>query len=204
MDIFSFVGEITIAVVKHGWSVSTLVIFVFALFKFAPFRRFVMRHLPRKLKMIDNRMDSMDVRMKRMESKIDALMSAGGVSWAAHSAQVSKSQDVTDGRRNSLKPTWETRARAHFIGAFTSLMGRLFRSKTRGENIQMKKKLLSRKFLMALISAGLVIANDGLGLGLDQNTIIAFGTIVVGYIVGEAATDVAKAKNTGFDETKTH
>ena len=58
----------------------------------------------------------------------------------------------------------------------------------------MKSKLLSRKFLMAVISAGLVIANDGLGLGLDQNTILAFGSIVVGYIVGEAATDVAKAK----------
>ena len=55
----------------------------------------------------------------------------------------------------------------------------------------MKKKLLSRKFLMALISASLVIANDGLNLGLDQNTIVAFGSIVVAWIIGETAVDVS-------------
>lgn len=200
MDIFSFVGEITIAVVKHGWSVSTLVIFVFALFKFAPFRRFVMRHLPRKLKMLDNRMDSMDVRMKRMESKIDALMSAGGVSWAAHSAQVSKSQDVTDGQKISLKPTWETRVRARFIGAFTSLMGRLYRSKTRGESIQMKK-FTSRKFILAVTGAVLIILNDGLDLGIDSETVLAFAGLLAVWIGGESAVDAKRAGgNNKMDE----
>ena len=63
----------------------------------------------------------------------------------------------------------------------------------------MKSKFLSRKFLMALISAALVIANDGLNLGLDSNTIIAFGSIVVGWIIGESAID---AKRAGGNDAK--
>ena len=201
MDILSFIGEISIAVVKHGWSASTLVIFIFALFKFAPFRRFVMRNLPKKLRMLDNRMDSMDVRMKRMESKIDDIARHMEVpKWDARYAQVSKLQDVTDGRKNSLKPTWAMFALAPIIGAFTSLMGRLYRSKTRGESIQMTKDILSgkKKFLALIIAIVINGLNDALGLNLSVETLDAATYISGGFIAIEGILDIIRALSNHF------
>lgn len=61
----------------------------------------------------------------------------------------------------------------------------------------MKSKLLSRKFILAVVSAALVILNDGLDLGIDKDTVIAFAGIVATYILGESAVDVAKKPTTG-------
>lgn len=56
----------------------------------------------------------------------------------------------------------------------------------------MKGKLKSRKFWLAVVSALLVIANDGLDLGIDSETVLAFAGIVIGYIFGEAYVDAKK------------
>ena len=58
----------------------------------------------------------------------------------------------------------------------------------------MEKKLKSRKFWMAVISALLVITNDGLGLGLDKEAILAFAGIVMTYIFGQAHVDAQREK----------
>jgi hypothetical protein len=58
----------------------------------------------------------------------------------------------------------------------------------------MKEKLASRKFVLAVVAALVVILNDGLGWGVDGETVMAFATIVVGYIFGEAAVDAVKMK----------
>lgn len=58
-------------------------------------------------------------------------------------------------------------------------------------------KLKSRKFWMAVVSAALVIANDGLDLGVNNETVIAFAAIVVGWIIGESHIDAKKVKNNG-------
>ena len=52
-----------------------------------------------------------------------------------------------------------------------------------------KEKLTSRKFWMAVISALLVVANDGLGLGINADVVIPFAAIVIAYILGEAYVD---------------
>lgn len=54
------------------------------------------------------------------------------------------------------------------------------------------KKFTSRKFILAVVSAVLIILNDGLDLGIDAQTVLAFAGIVATYIVGEAAVDVAR------------
>lgn len=58
----------------------------------------------------------------------------------------------------------------------------------------MKEKFKSRKFWMAVIGALLMIANEGLDLELDSNTIMAFAGIVISYILGQGYVDGQQAK----------
>ena len=53
----------------------------------------------------------------------------------------------------------------------------------------MSSKFKSRKFWMAVVSGLLVIANDGLELGLPSETVIAFAAIVIGWVFAEAYVD---------------
>lgn len=55
------------------------------------------------------------------------------------------------------------------------------------------QKFKSRKFWMAIISALLVVLNEGLGLGVDSETVLAFAAIVISYIIGESHVDSKKA-----------
>ena len=57
----------------------------------------------------------------------------------------------------------------------------------------LKQKLTSRKFWMAVASALLVVLNDGLSLGIDADTVLKFVALVLGYVLGEAAVDTARA-----------
>ena len=52
-----------------------------------------------------------------------------------------------------------------------------------------RQKLTSRRFWMAVASAILLVANEGLGLNLPTDTILAFVAVVLGYILGESYTD---------------
>lgn len=58
----------------------------------------------------------------------------------------------------------------------------------------MPAKLKSRKFWMAVVSAALIIANEGLGMNIPEDTVLAFAAIVIGYIFGESYVD-AHRKN---------
>ena len=51
------------------------------------------------------------------------------------------------------------------------------------------EKLKSRKFWMAVIAAALIVANEGLGLDIPTDTVMAFAAVVIGYIFGEAYVD---------------
>lgn len=55
-------------------------------------------------------------------------------------------------------------------------------------------KLKSRKFWMAVVTGLLIVLNDGMDLGIEQETVLAFSGIIATYIFGEAATDVAKVR----------
>ena len=186
MDIIQFIADSISAAVRHGFSTTTFILVLVALFRIRAIRNRLLKRLPRRYWHED--------RFERMERKLDAIGRKVGVAveWDARYAQASKSQDVTDGRKNNLKRTWETRVRARFIGGFTSLMGRLYRSKIRRESIQMKK-FTSRKFILAVTGAILIVLNDGLDLGIDSDTVIAFAGLLATWIVGESAVDAKRA-----------
>ena len=58
----------------------------------------------------------------------------------------------------------------------------------------MSEKLKSRKFWIAVVSAILVVANDGLGLNLDRDTIMTLAGIVISYLLGQSYVDANKGE----------
>jgi uncharacterized membrane protein len=56
----------------------------------------------------------------------------------------------------------------------------------------MVEKMKSRKFLMASVSAALVIANQGLGVQLPAETVTSFAGIVISYLLGQSYVDSKK------------
>ena len=59
-----------------------------------------------------------------------------------------------------------------------------------------KQKLTSRKFWVAVASAAFIILSEGLGFNVDQELYWKLVALALGYIFGEVAVDIARAKNT--------
>lgn len=47
----------------------------------------------------------------------------------------------------------------------------------------MKKGINTSEFWLVVVGAAITVANDGLGLGLDRETIMNFAVMVAGYAV---------------------
>lgn len=58
----------------------------------------------------------------------------------------------------------------------------------------MSNKWKSRKFWSAVVGALVLVANEGLDLGLDRDTIMAFTGLILGYIFVEGQVDKAREK----------
>lgn len=56
----------------------------------------------------------------------------------------------------------------------------------------LRQKLSSRKFWMAVVGAALLIANQGLGLNIPEDTVMAFAALVISYILGESFVDAKR------------
>lgn len=59
---------------------------------------------------------------------------------------------------------------------------------------QIKQKLTSRKFWVALASAVFIILSEGLGFNIDGELYWKIIALALGYIFSEAAADIARAK----------
>lgn len=58
----------------------------------------------------------------------------------------------------------------------------------------LRQKLTSRKFWVAVATAIFIVLSEGLGLNVDQDLYWKIVTLALGYIFGEAAVDIARAK----------
>lgn len=67
----------------------------------------------------------------------------------------------------------------------------------------LKQKLMSRKFWVAVASAAFIILSEGLGLNVDSDLYWKIVTLALGYIFGETAVDIARAKTTQNAESGT-
>jgi hypothetical protein len=50
----------------------------------------------------------------------------------------------------------------------------------------MKKGIKTTEFWLVVIGAAVTVANDGLGLGLERDTIMAFAAMVASYVGGRS------------------
>ena len=63
-------------------------------------------------------------------------------------------------------------------------------------------KLKSRKFWMAVVTAGIAVANKGLDLNLPEESIMTVAGVVVAYILGESLVDARHVEvNKDADKT---
>jgi uncharacterized membrane protein len=172
------------AVWRHGWSLTALGTAIFALLKQRKVKAQLRKLIP-WLFADDSEIRQYVQNQQRIESKIDELLEKEGIVWQ------SASSNGTTGKVSTRR-----------IG-FTSFSA--VRSVVRGvvrciiylisKGRKHMNKLKSRKFWMSVVSAILVLANDGLDLGLDTNTVLAFAGIVMSFIFGEAYVDGKKVKN---------
>jgi uncharacterized membrane protein len=51
------------------------------------------------------------------------------------------------------------------------------------------EKFKSRKFWMAIISALLIVANEGLGWNIPAETVMSFAAVVLGYLFSQGYVD---------------
>ena len=51
------------------------------------------------------------------------------------------------------------------------------------------ERLKSRKLWMAIVSAVLIILNEGLGWNIPSETVMSFTAVVLGYLLGQSYVD---------------
>ncbi|WP_199614622.1 hypothetical protein [Paenibacillus alkalitolerans] len=143
------------------------------------------------------------IKERRMEAKMDAelenqrlIMAHLGVKgWVAPNSISYSQVSVTKSKSPFISHL------GAFIIVLFARLNILFR--TLGNNLRrnnfMKNKFKSRKFWMAVITAVLIVLNDGLELGIDNETVLTFAGLVATYILGETAVDATRAKNNNDD-----
>lgn len=60
--------------------------------------------------------------------------------------------------------------------------------------MNIKQKLMSRKFWVAVATAIFIILSEGLGFDIDKDLYWKIVALALGYVFGEAAVDIARAK----------
>jgi hypothetical protein len=169
--------------VRYGVSWVTLLLVLVALFKNRKLRKKFNHYLPPLLRdEQDSEVGKYIQNQKRIEQKVDLLLQERGIPWNANSLE------ATGNHSAMLKETWSI---SRWVGSITAPIAR---SNTHSiiRRKKIMQKLKSRKLWMAVVSGILVVLNEGLGLGVNTETVIAFTGIVMSYIIGQSHVDGKK------------
>jgi len=132
----------------------------------------------------------------RIESKIDYLIERSGGQWPADTLSNTKKNSAPQPKTGSIF-SWV----GGFLAHFAARKGTSSNTNSNTRRKKLMQKLKSRKFILALATGALVVLNDGLGLNLDSETILAFVGIVATWIVGETVVDAKRAsRDNGQDQ----
>ena len=171
---YDYILEVIGAFLRYGASPTALVLSGLALFRTRRVKRLISRHFPWLFRDDSDVLNYKD-RQMRIEEKVDAIARHLGVETCG------ALEIGTSGRMNSKALS-------------NSLPGAISPEKPFERMIKMNK-FKSRKFWMAVVAAILVILNDGLDLGVDSDTVLAFAGLVASWIIGESAVDAKRAGN---------
>lgn len=180
---YDFILEVGHAIWKNGLTLSALGTALYVLLKQRKVKNKIRKYLPWLLSE-DGETRQYIANQQRIESKIDALLRKEGIRWEDAGSNGTKTYPSSEKTGSiSFSPG---ALHARFVDKFITY-------------ITMKgrwtmEKLKSRKFWLAVVSAALIIANDGLDLGVNNETVMAFAAIVIGWIFGESYIDGKKVK----------
>ncbi|MEF3306693.1 hypothetical protein [Paenibacillus sp. GYB003] len=172
--------EIGQSFVKHGVSYTALIASLLALLKSSAVKRRLRRFFPWLFREDTERYIQ---NQHRIESKIDLLLQKEGIEW---NASLNGTTGNPSNARTGFIASSAARSAARFVARCITYPIR--------KGSRSMSKFKSRKFWMAIISAILVVLNDGLDLGIDNNTVLAFAGIVMSFVFGEAYVDAKRVK----------
>lgn len=173
---YDFLIDTLHTLLKNGLTLSSALAVLVLLLKNRRLKRYINDHLPKILR------DHDDERLNRIESKLDYLIELEGGTCAPISKHYDTNTPMNSfGRSTSLQTGKST---VPFIIKFMN--SRRMKS--------MKKKFTSRKFWITVVSAGLLIAKEGLDIEVDSETILAFAGIVLTWILGESHVDAKRVQ----------
>lgn len=175
---YDFVLEITHTIFKNGLTLSALGTALYVLLKQRKVKKKLAKRLPWLLE-DDSETRHYIANQTRIEAKLDALSAHVGVPTCG------VSEIGTAGPTSLKQPSRSSRA--------ALFMGNLRRMK-------MMNKLKSRKFILAVVTGVLIVLNDGLDLGIDSETVLAFAGIVAVWITGESVVDAKRASKASEDD----
>lgn len=166
--------EITNSIVRHGLSWAAAISIVTALYRY---RKVLLKIL--------HRGHEQETQLDQIQRDIKLIKSHLGVTECVERPISST---------NTVKPLSRS---SQVVGLFArSVVVPMHRVKiylSRG-NRTMKKKLTSRKLWMSIVSAALVIANEGFDLGISNESVMAFAAIVMSFIFSQGYVDAKEKK----------
>lgn len=192
---YDFIMDSLHTIFKNGFTVTSGVAILFLLLKQRKMKRQLKKYLPHLF--ADDEPNTHYINNQQIiMKKLDRLLEERGITWTASTSNVSLPPTA-----KKSAPSWLLRYRMNTSARNAIKYTGLGRKKTMSRWSKIKAKLLQRKFLLALGAAALVICNDGLGLGLDGETIKYVVGIVATWIFGEAGVDAVRARTQGKEQS---
>lgn len=189
---YDFLIDILHSLWRNGFSLTALGAVVFVILR----QRKVKRKLQRLVPMLfseDSEVKEYVQNQKVIIRNLKILFTFLGVEgeWNAGTSQ-SEKKDCRVRFTSLPKAGWLAR----YAGLFIPKQ-RIFQFRKEKMNMN---KFKSRKFILAVVGAILIILNDGLDLGIDSNTVLAFAGLLATWIVGESAIDATRtAKGASYE-----
>lgn len=184
---YELIIEMAHTVWKNGFSLTALGTAVYVLLKQRAVKKRLRRFIPWLLA-DDSETKHYVANQARIEMKVDLLLQERGIEWSVLTLETSANSAIED----KASSTCSTVASSAAQGAVRRGIWSYTNSNMRRRKFMNKFK--SRKFWMAVITGLLIILNDGLDLGIDQDTVLAFAGIMATFILGEAGVDAVRSK----------
>jgi hypothetical protein len=172
--------EMSHTVWKNGLTLSALGTALYVLLKQRKVKKRLRKFVPWILD-DDNEIKEYVQNQKRIEQKVDALLLERGIVYCA---KESGTKAYPTSGKTSFTLPWVEKYSAHIVKRFINLFTK--------RGMRRMNKFKSRKFWLTVVTALLVIANDGLQLNLPSEAIMTVAGVVISYIVGESYIDGKK------------
>lgn len=186
-SMYDFLLEVGYAIYRNGFSVTALGAVFYVVFKQRRIKRIIKKYIP-FLSEDESEVKGYIENQHIIIHNLKIMMEGMGIKWSVPTSN--ENLKVTQKKKNKWFYMLSVmRLRVRSVKQYIILIRR---------NTNMNK-LKSRKFWMAVVGAALVVLNDGLELGIDNETVLAAAGLLMTWIIGESAVDTVKTKKKDDD-----